>query len=218
MFFIKVNLLNENYTFWAGDITHRVVYDFARELQVTGYPYLAVILPTGSTDYRVLHTLSGRNLASIDGLIALLTQGIEDLNHHRGELVQNMGAVEEGRFIRDEQDREYQEALAADRRREEQKAKDDAEKSEKEAIEAAERASIRQAEDNFQDIRKQKAQNLRSEPAAGEPMSKLMVRLKKKTLYSAQGVIIYILISLYIDHDLGLDISVRCFLSVCQPA
>ncbi|CAD7961413.1 unnamed protein product [Amoebophrya sp. A25] len=146
--FVK-SLIDENCVFWAGDIVHRNFYDIARQLQVRQYPYLSVILPISADNYRVLHKADGQQATSVDGLVAILTQGADDLSRNRQELANEQNRAVQDRLLRQEQDREYQEGLAKDREAEESRRREE---------EARQKA--REEERQAQQQREQEAQEL----------------------------------------------------------
>lgn len=173
---LVMSILRENYVTWAGDITHRAIYDLARTFNVRSYPFMAVVLPSGSTTYQVLHKVEGTT--TLDSVVAMLTAGVESLNQNRDQLAaQNMQQTED-RLLREEQDREYQEALEKDRERERQEAIA-AEERRKVEAEAAEEERKKQDEfEMLQSSRKLIASSLpmTADLKAGQPTSRVQLK------------------------------------------
>jgi len=82
------------------------------------YPCFCVLLPASVDEIRVIGALNGevQTVAAIELLAACL----EEMESHRAEIVARREQQQEDRTLREQQDREYQEALEMDRKREEQ--------------------------------------------------------------------------------------------------
>lgn len=130
-----VEVLDREYVFWAGDIMTMEAHDVARALNVREYPCVYLLLPTTGTP-QVEAELHGT--IGVDQLLAQLTHSADQA---RDRLAAGTGTATS---IRAEQDREYQEALALDRVREQER--EAARKAEADKADAARRAAEEQRE------------------------------------------------------------------------
>lgn len=114
-------MIDGSFVCWAGDVTRGETQAVAMMVHALETPCLAVVLPASVDDLRVLGTLTGD--AQSDGAVALLTHCLDEMDSHRAELVARNEQHNEDRMLREQQDREYQEALEADRLRVEEQKK-----------------------------------------------------------------------------------------------
>eukprot|EP00391_Amoebophrya_sp_Ameob2_P013461 CAMPEP_0178998036 /NCGR_PEP_ID=MMETSP0795-20121207/9307_1 /TAXON_ID=88552 /ORGANISM="Amoebophrya sp., Strain Ameob2" /LENGTH=474 /DNA_ID=CAMNT_0020690705 /DNA_START=99 /DNA_END=1523 /DNA_ORIENTATION=- len=144
---LVVPMLAETCVVFPQDIVHRAAYDLARQFNVRSYPFIGLVLPVSSTDYSVLHKLEGQAACDMDAVIAVLTQGADDLSENRARLATAANAYAQDRLLRAEQEREFQEALAKDReadaaRQREEEARQKALEEETQAQVARENAAM----------------------------------------------------------------------------
>jgi len=108
-------------------------HQVAQNIRVRQFPSFCVLLPASVEEIRLIGALHGQ--ISPDEVIGMLTNCLEEMESHRSELVAQQVQHQEDRFLREQQDREYQEALEMDRLRAEAKAEE--ERREREAREEA---------------------------------------------------------------------------------
>merc|ERR1712063_149445 len=81
------------------------------------YPCFCVLLPVAGGEFRTLGALNGN--VQVEAAVRLLTHCADEMDTHRAEIVARDEQHAEDRSLREQQDREYEEALAMDRQREE---------------------------------------------------------------------------------------------------
>lgn len=113
------DMLNENFVLWGGDIARIESHQVAQMIHVRQYPCFCVLLPASPDEIRVIGALNGE--VQVDAAVALLTACLEEMESHRSEISARREQHVEDRYLREQQDREYQEALEMDRKREEQR-------------------------------------------------------------------------------------------------
>jgi len=111
-------MLNENFLLWGGDVLRVETHFVAQMMHARQYPCFCVLLPANADEIRVIGALHGE--VQVDAAVGLLTTCLEEMDAHRAEIVARREQHAEDRNLREQQDREYQEALEMDRRREEQ--------------------------------------------------------------------------------------------------
>jgi FAS-associated factor 2 len=111
-------MLNENFLLWGGDVLRVETHFVAQMMHARQYPCFCVLLPANADEIRVIGALHGE--VQVDAAVGLLTTCLEEMDAHRAEIVARREQHAEDRSLREQQDREYQEALEMDRRREEQ--------------------------------------------------------------------------------------------------
>mmetsp|Transcript_112722 Transcript_112722/g.323922 ORF Transcript_112722/g.323922 Transcript_112722/m.323922 type:complete len:491 (+) Transcript_112722:184-1656(+) len=113
-------MLDENFVLWGGDAASPSVRGVVRLTRTREYPSLSVLLPAAVDDIQLINSMSGQ--AELDMAVALLTACMDDMQMHRAAIVARTEQFAEDRQLREQQDREYQEALEADRKRAEEQA------------------------------------------------------------------------------------------------
>jgi len=121
-------LLNENFILWGSDVARMEAHQVAQMIRVRQYPSFSVLLPASVEEIRVIGSLAGQIEA--DTVMALLASCMEEMESHRSEIVAQQVQRVEDRHLREQQDREYQEALEMDRRRAEQREQQQREEEE----------------------------------------------------------------------------------------
>jgi len=158
-----MGMLEENFIVWGGDISRRQAQVVAQNIHVTQFPCFSAILPVSRDVVRVIGSMSGD--MQVDGVIALLTACVGDLENHRSEMMVRQIQRVEDRDLRDQQDREYQEALDHDRRvAEEKRVREEQEREEQRIREEQEREERRQEEERL----RQEEEEVRNLEAAKE--------------------------------------------------
>ncbi|CAK9083410.1 unnamed protein product [Durusdinium trenchii] len=94
-------------------------HQVARMIHARQFPSFCVLLPASVEEIRVIGALHGQ--IEPDAASALLAACMEEMETHRAEIVAQQAQRVEDRFLREQQDREYQEALEMDRRRAEER-------------------------------------------------------------------------------------------------
>lgn len=125
-------ILDENFVLWAGDVARMESHRVAMMVHARQYPCFCVLLPASPDEVRVVGALHGE--MQVDGVVALLTSCLEEMESHRTEIVARREQVVEDRHLRQDQDREYQEALEMDRKREEKKRMEEEQQREAQRI------------------------------------------------------------------------------------
>lgn len=110
-------MLDENFLLWGGDICTMESHRVAEMIHARQYPCFCVLLPASIDEIRVIGALNGA--IQVDATVALLTSCLEEMSMHRSEIIARREQYSEDRSLREDQDREFQEALAFDRSREE---------------------------------------------------------------------------------------------------
>lgn len=111
-------MLDENFVLWGGDVARMETHQVAQMIHARQYPYFCVLLPASIDEIRVIGARHGE--VQVDAVVALLTACLEEMDAHRAEIVARREQHQEDRYLREQQDREYQEALEMDRLRAEQ--------------------------------------------------------------------------------------------------
>lgn len=112
-------VLDENFILWGGDVARMEAHQVARMIHARQFPSFCVLLPASVEEIRVIGALHGQIEA--EGAQALLAACMEEMETHRAEIVAQQVQRVEDRYLREQQDREYQEALEMDRRRTEER-------------------------------------------------------------------------------------------------
>ncbi|KAI8474966.1 MAG: hypothetical protein J3K34DRAFT_456563 [Monoraphidium minutum] len=177
--------INEHFVAWGGDIRRPDAFTLASRLHVTTYPCVALLAYPGART-KVVACLQGRFAGP--QLLAALRRAADE---HGVLLAAERAQHEEremSRVLLDEQNREYEEALAADRekaarRRAEAEAaereareREEAEAAAQAEVEAAERRRAA-AEEALAARRAAAASSLPPEPPPGAPAAAVRVRL-----------------------------------------
>jgi len=157
--------LDANFVVWGGDVARMEAHQVSQMIRVRQFPSFCVLLPASVEEIRVIGALHGQ--IDRDAAFALLTHCMEEMESHRSELVAQQVQHAEDRNLREQQDREYQEALEMDRRRAEQREaqRKEEEESRKQAEEQRkkeeeERARLVAAAQELEDRRRRIAASL----------------------------------------------------------
>lgn len=132
---IVKTMLDEGFVLWGGDIARMEAHHVSQMIHARQYPCFCVLLPASVDEIRVIGAVQGE--VQVDSTIALLVGCSEEMDSHRSEIVARSAQHVEDRYLREEQDREYQQALEMDKKRQEERA----------AQERVERESQREAEE-----------------------------------------------------------------------
>lgn len=147
------SMLDESFVLWGGDIARMESHQVSQMIRARSYPCFCVLLPASVDDVRVIGVVTGE--VQVDQVVALLTACLEEMESHRAEIVARREQQSEDRALREAQDREYQEAVEADRRREEERRR------EVRAREEAERAAAEERNKAEEEARKLEAERQR---------------------------------------------------------
>eukprot|EP00762_Andalucia_godoyi_P005314 ANDGO_06717.mRNA.1 Plant UBX domain-containing protein 10 len=116
-----VQLLNNNFICWGGNIQDADGYALASHLLVDGYPFVAVISVghvNQSIQMQVLARVSGYTTAAV--LAEGLQRVLEEHSSLQAAVVASQEEQSSARQLREEQDRAYEAALQADLQRQEE--------------------------------------------------------------------------------------------------
>mmetsp|Transcript_81959 Transcript_81959/g.171520 ORF Transcript_81959/g.171520 Transcript_81959/m.171520 type:complete len:464 (-) Transcript_81959:80-1471(-) len=174
------NMLNENFVLWGGDTARMEAHHVAQMVRARRYPCFCILLPASVEEIRVLGTVQGD--VQVEEAVHLLMNCLEQMETHRAEIMaRNMQHVED-RELRQQQDREFQEALEVDRKLTEQREiQEKLEREAREIEEAARRkeeeeaAKIERAWRQVEEDRKQQAQCL--QPPGPDCTASIALRL-----------------------------------------
>jgi FAS-associated factor 2 len=181
-----VAYVNSHFVSWGGDVRFSDAYQFSQRLEVTRYPYVALLNTTPSNQVQLVAAMQGPTEPGT--LLAHLTAA-ED-QHGMVLMAQRLELQERefARRLREEQNQEYESSLAADRERdvlrqaERERAEAEALEAEREAqrqrmeVEAEERAR-QELLDALARRRAEGAAALGPEPEAGPGTALVRLRL-----------------------------------------
>uniref|UniRef100_A0A7S0ZX47 UBX domain-containing protein n=1 Tax=Noctiluca scintillans TaxID=2966 RepID=A0A7S0ZX47_NOCSC len=175
-------MLEENFVVWAGDISNFETHEVSEVIHAQQYPCLCILLPAQG-DIRVVGAVHGE--VKFDETVGLLSACIEEMDGHRTELAVREAQQQEDRYLREFQDREYEETLLRDMEREnlqrlaEESAQQEACRAEEARCEEEENrlAQQREEEENMQERRRKKADALQAAKSENAT-SRLCLRLR----------------------------------------
>lgn len=188
-----VSYVNENFVSWGGDVRFSDAFHISNRLNVTGYPYIALLNTTPSNQVQLLAVMQGKS--TTESILSKLAHATERhgavLTAQRLELQER----EYARRLREEQNAEYEQSLAADREREakrqQQQQLEEQERYEREEAERRARAEEQAEQQRIADTalcisrrREEKRSSLPAEPEANasssgtDPTPTAMVRLR----------------------------------------
>jgi len=144
-------MLDDSFLVWGGDVARMEPHRVAQFIRARQYPFLGVLLPASVDEARVIGARQGQ--VEVDAIVALLTQCLEEMESHRAQITAHREQQIEDRNLREDQDREYQEALEVDRKRQEEQRRQDEERREQERREAEQR---QKEEEELQALEKRK--------------------------------------------------------------
>jgi len=173
-------MLNENFVLWGGDIARMESTQVAQMIHARQYPCFCVLLPASLDEVRVIGAVQGE--VHVDAAISLLAACFEEMESHRAEIVARSAQHVEDRNLREQQDREYQEALEMDRKRVEQQREQEREAQEALRKQEEEERLAREAQEREEAARRaveeeRKAQAQRLEPEGPEATARIALRL-----------------------------------------
>jgi len=167
-----------NFISWMGDVRHQDAFQLSDSLRVESYPFSAVLLPHGS-QIVVVHRFLG--FVSPDELVARLMSFLDAHSNIVQQQTVRTSVQDEARLLREQQDREFQEALERDR----QRRRKEEEKLRQEEQERQEQLLAMQREEEHkkaaQRARDQKRARLPVEPPSGPEAVAVAVRLPDGT-------------------------------------
>jgi len=167
--------LRDNLLVWGGDITASDAYAMAQELEVTAFPFLALMVQGQGSNMSLVDRIEGLEQAS--NLLERLTAAMESAQSVLDARIAEETAREHERMLRMEQEVEYREAA---RRDAELAARRDAERREVEQRAREEEEAKRRAEEEEQATereRQEAAARLPPEPSAGPDAVRIRVNL-----------------------------------------
>jgi len=173
-------MLDENFLLWGGDIARMETHQVSQMIHARQYPMFCVVLPVSVSEIRVIGSLHGE--VQLDAAVALLAACLEEMEMHRAEIVARREQQVEDRHLREQQDREYQEALEMDRKREEEQQVQEREQAEAQRVAEEERRQMQEALDR-QEAQKRELEERRRRQAAtlevadAEAKSRISLRL-----------------------------------------
>lgn len=180
-----VEYVNNTFVSWGGDVRKADAFGLASRLNVSTYPFLALLAYSGS---RTKLVMAVQGKVAKEQLLAAMARAVEDQGALLvAERVERQ-ELETSRRLLDEQNAEYEAALAADRERDarreqERKSEQDRQRvldeqaAAEQAAADAEAAKKAEAEASIRRRRVSKGASLAPEPAAGSPAAALRVRL-----------------------------------------
>jgi len=165
-------MLDENFVLWGGDVARLESHQVSQMIHARGFPCLTALLPVSVEEIRVIQRVHGQ--VEPDAAVAMLHACMDEMGSHRAELVARTEQHSEDRMLRQDQDQEYEQALAMDRQRAEERKKEEevrreAEREERE-MEEAQQAIIKRSEtEKFElESRRKKAAQKMVEEGTGE--------------------------------------------------
>lgn len=166
------NMLDENFVLWGGDVARLESHQVSQMIHARRFPSLTALLPVSVEEIRVIQRVDGQ--VQPDGAVAMLHACMDEMDTHRTELMARQEQHHEDRQLRQDQDTEYEEALAMDRqraeeRRKEEEARREADREAREKAEA-EAAIIKRSEtEKFElETRRKAAAQKMTEAGVGE--------------------------------------------------
>lgn len=176
------HVLDESFILWGGDVARLEAHQVAQVIRARQFPCFCVLLPASIDEIRVIGALHGQIIP--DACTALLAACLEEMESHRSEILAQQLQHAEDRTLREQQDREYQEALEMDRRRQEEQQLQEREL--REARRLAEEEQRKQQEEiaareakvrDIEERRRSKALSMKAE----EPEAKSRIALRLPT-------------------------------------
>ena len=166
---------------WAGSVADPEPYQVATVLNVTRFPFAALIAHTpavSSTAMSVIARLeSPTDISTSDAFIAKVDAAVRQHSNPLQQVRAQQSEQQASRDLRDQQNSAYERSLATDRAR--AQAKRDAERAEQDA-QQAERRRIVEHETHEQKLRQWKqwrARRLRPEPKSTKDGTRVSIRL-----------------------------------------
>lgn len=144
-----VSVINEQFQFWAGDIECSGPSQLLRALPVRATPMLIAIVSMNATELKVVGACAGSGF-STEGIMGVLAKAHEA----QDGLIAQDEQFRINRSLREDQDREYQDALERDRMMSEKRAEQDRALAEKAAaLEAEQQSKHRRKEEAAERIK-----------------------------------------------------------------
>ena len=120
-------IINSQFPFWAADTSCTQPHQLLQMLPITTTPLLLAVISVNSTEIKIV-AASGGAAFSIEGVMSVLQKAQEEQDRLMAEDEQ----FKINRTLREDQDREYQEALRLDKELEEQRIREEEILAEKE--------------------------------------------------------------------------------------
>lgn len=111
-----VDFVNQNFVSWGGEVTQSDAFLLSGRLAVSTYPYMALLLSNPGNRVKSVAVIQGA--VSSSTLLEVMVRAVDE---HGALLIAERAEREEremDRLLREQQNAEYEEALAADRERE----------------------------------------------------------------------------------------------------
>jgi len=171
---------------WAGEVWDPEAHNLSIDLRASAFPFVALLLCQTDRSVRVLDRIQGfidhNNLG--ERLLHSINATRVEVDRIRNERVMRSTEV----TLREDQDREYREAMEADRRQQEERLREEAERARAEE-EAQQKQELDEALELSQQLAKQsslekKRALLRREPPAGENSSLIQFKFPQGTKVS----------------------------------
>eukprot|EP00451_Oxyrrhis_marina_P023483 CAMPEP_0204345906 /NCGR_PEP_ID=MMETSP0469-20131031/26748_1 /ASSEMBLY_ACC=CAM_ASM_000384 /TAXON_ID=2969 /ORGANISM="Oxyrrhis marina" /LENGTH=435 /DNA_ID=CAMNT_0051331427 /DNA_START=23 /DNA_END=1330 /DNA_ORIENTATION=+ len=173
-------ILDRDFVFWGGDIFGMEAHRISQLLGVRSYPFFAVILPASVEELRLIASGGQRGSSDTTQVVQILTQCLDEMEGHRAEMASRATQHQVDRMLREEQDREYHEALEADRLKAEKGAEEARKRQDAEAAAQAAREA-EAAKERDEEKRKERLlvdfQASRYKSGDPEPRSRILMRL-----------------------------------------
>jgi FAS-associated factor 2 len=215
------SMLDASFILWGGDAARMETLHVAAMMHSPQfqYPCLCVLLPANPDDIRAIGAVHGQ--VQVDAAVALLTAGLEEMNSHQALDVARRAQHAEDRSLREQQDREYQEALAADQMRIEQQRAQEREEleaqrkaEEQRRLEEAEKSRLEATARDLQARRKRQAEAL--DPERADATARIAVRLpagsrlqrKFSPNATLEDVYLWAECAAYLPENIGLELQI----------
>lgn len=177
------NFVNENMIVWGGQVFDPEAYGLSSQLSVTSYPFLALVVCQSARSVQIADRLQGivdledviNRLRNVSGIYSAIIERSRLETERRAEAIR----------LREQQDREYQESIEAERReierqREEEEAKIRAEEERRQQEEEAAAIELSKKLTRENEIRKLKAAFAASpEPDASPDVATIRFQLPR---------------------------------------
>ena len=134
------SVINGQFAFWAGDVDYAPPAHLLRAFPVRGVPLLIAVVSVNSTELKIVAACSGRAQFTVPGVVAVLQKAQEQQDRLMAEDYQ----LAVNRTLRQDQDQEYEEALARDRALAEERERIESEAAKKAEVKNDRKANTEQ--------------------------------------------------------------------------
>jgi len=166
-----VEFLDSNMLVWVGDVASTDGLTAANHLQASSYPYLGVVAPVES-GLMTIGKLEGT--FTEDQARVVMVSLLESFSALAAVQLAEREAASAERDLRSAQEREFEEALAADRDRERQHSAQQEQEAEEQAQRELDEAIRLSKEAEREEQMRRKRQRIPPEPEAGPGVAKIM--------------------------------------------